>query len=358
MRSSIKFASVHKIGLALLALTISLSAYSGTRDGGGGVAVRCADQHGSSLQLLDLYEGKARGLTFGMSPATDLEIADLTADVLATHYWNPWTVPLPQYKDSLKSSFILGIITGKGFHNYQTNKFVSISYVDSVPLSNDYGNYYIRPNCHLEQVAYFDDVQSTIMIDKKLWNELDGLDKAALVIHEIGYFEFRYIGLEYAGTGVQGVISSERSRQFTSSLLSTQGLMPKIFGVDPHYFMSCYGDNPDGQKDTAFFAYDSDQGEVTLVVSDNNGFFSPYSERVKIPGISTNDLLSQAPSSFHQKQRVSLVGEIDAPTFNLEITKVSNSGPTVLITRMFGNYELPIGEAQTMNCNFNHPANP
>lgn len=336
----------------LIGTLISIQATAiGGVDGGGGVGVRCPTTHGkSSLELLDLHEGRLRGLEYLHAPKSENEISDLAANLFVRHFWNPWTIPMPEYFTWLKDKVIDGILNGRGFHNYKNGKDVSITYVDSLPLSNDFGNYNIRPGCSLEQIAYYDDAKNTILFAMNPWQSLSGIDKTALITHELIYATLRDHGLEYAGTAEDGVISSEKSRQFVGSILSRNGLLPKFAGViRENNYMSCFG--VDSNSGTSFFIYNSGSNEVTAVMSLNNWFSTPFSARVSLKGVQVHDFYN-GPGTFSFKAPLELSGEIAPPQFNLEISRAENNNPIIKTTRVINNVEIIIGNLQTFTCNF------
>lgn len=333
------------------ALILCMSAQGGTRDGGGGVGVRCPLQNGgTTIELLDIHEGTLRGLGFPYSPQSDSDISDFSAKAIASQFWNPWSSPMAEYISGLKTQLFDGILNGSGFKNFETGKYVLITYTDSLPLSKDIGRYDIRQGCSLEQVAYFDDERSTLFIARPAWNELSGFSKAALMIHELIYAENRLDGLEYAGTSQAGPISSERSRQFVSSMLSIQGLKPKAYGVPVTNTMRCFDQQSDEHHQTSYFIYDSAPNEVTFVLMLTDGLFSPYSATARIVGITTQDLVQPGMKSLTERATVVFDGELDAPNFHFDLTMLPNQNPQVVISRDLGGSQYQVGRRQNLSC--------
>ncbi len=342
--------------IVLGAILLSSACLAGTRDGGGGVGVRCPGANGrTSFELLDISEARLNGLEFQYNPQSNDEISSLAAKLISNHFWNPWTTSMPDYYSKLKLDLFDRVLNRQGFMDPLKNKFISITFVDSLPLSNDFGEYRTLPGCNLEQIAYFDDAMSTIYFAEPRWKELDGLNRTALILHEIAYSEFRTDGLERAGDPTHASTTSENSRRFVSLLLSTNGLMSKTFGVPTSGYADCWNTNSIDSKAplkdlTSFFIYNSSLSQVTMVMAMNNGFASDYSVRAILSGVQIQDFLD-VKKTFHIKTSIELTGEKDAPKFNLEITKPLNESPVLLITSLFRHIELPIGDSQRIRCN-------
>ena len=181
----------------------SATTANGTINGGGGVGLRCGDK----LEMLDVFEARAQGLTFGTLSSQD-EAVRLVSMRIADHYWNPETIPQAKHRSLIASTLVTQIFEGRSFRNAVTNRDENVTYVGSLPLSNDFGKYKIPTGCALEQIAFFSDEQTQLSIVKAAWNKLDWLSKSVLVAHELVYMMDRREGLNGLLPGGE-VVTSE-----------------------------------------------------------------------------------------------------------------------------------------------------
>lgn len=194
----------------------------GTINGGGGKGVLCTKGGTTTLQALDLYEADVLyNLKSTYNPANQDEAFDLIANLLAKHYWNPSSIPVSEiakhFKDDLLKNF--------------ADKIRFISAGKKLNLINDSFEPIIEQGCEMVQVATYYD-ESILLIDKSLWDQMDWLNKTALLTHELVYFKARS----------EGATNSMASRKLVGQLFSSQGARPMADGIpsDKTKFASCY----------------------------------------------------------------------------------------------------------------------
>ncbi len=188
----------------------------GTINGGGGIGIRCQGK----LELLDLYEARKSGLSLIKPLASQQQATIFVADRMARHFWNPDTIPHDEYAAGLRKYITTPIFEGKAFMNYGTEKMEDVTFVNSLPLSNDLGKVEVPKNCGLEQVAYFSDSKTSLSIVEAAWNEMDWLSKSALVTHELLYLVDRRYGFENMKSN-KPLYTSEQTRKIVGHLMST-----------------------------------------------------------------------------------------------------------------------------------------
>lgn len=165
----------------VLSLTASAS-FAGPRSSGGGFVVVCPATPVSkaSVELLDIYEIE-KG--YSVVPVTgDLRkeyfdaIGRLNARLGAVDY----------VKEN--SAVIQGSLT----RFFQS--LVWVDRADLLPPADDLGKKPGIPNqCRIQQVAYFDDVNGRIYMNRELYQEMNPRDQAGLVLHELLFHEFRHL---------------------------------------------------------------------------------------------------------------------------------------------------------------------
>ncbi|MBL7670137.1 MAG: hypothetical protein JNM39_06600 [Bdellovibrionaceae bacterium] len=77
--------------------------------------------------------------------------------------------------------------------------FRSVKFVQNaseLPVANDLGaeTPWIPSQCQIQQMAFFDDLSTTVYVLKPLWDKMNSLSKAALVKHELAYEHQRGLG--------------------------------------------------------------------------------------------------------------------------------------------------------------------
>lgn len=267
------------------------SAADGTINGGGGAGLLC----GNRLEMLDLYEARKAGLTLVDAPSTSDKAAELLSRLLAHHFWNIETMPERQQAEVIEKDLIKPVLKGHPFKNLETGKTEQVRYVDSLPLSNDYGHYQVPAGCRLEQIAYFSDKNTRLSIVQSAWDRLDWLSKMVLVAHEFMYMADRRDGFEELNPNLRS-FTSEMSRKFVGRLISLDPALPaESDGVPlaPHKLYRC--DNTEGKDATSthFYAFDGGNGKLSLVFNSIYGRYGLYQSRADFQAVTLNDFLDK-----------------------------------------------------------------
>ena len=259
--------------------TQSATTANGTINGGGGVGIRCGDK----LEMLDVFEARADGLTFA-ALANQEQAVRLVSIRIADHYWNPETIPQAKHRALVASTLVTQIFEGRSFRNAATDRDENVSYVDSLPLSNDFGKYKIPKGCSLEQIAYFSDEKTQLSIVKTAWNQLDWLSKWILVAHELVYMMDRREGLGGLLPG-GNIRTSESTRRFVGLLLSNVKIPSKSDGLPADKLIQRCSSNGDDQKTaTYFYVFKQPKtGFMSLVFKTVLGKTSFYQLRADFP---------------------------------------------------------------------------
>lgn len=300
----------------------------GTINGGGGVGLRC----GSKLEMLDLFEAREDGLTFPYTVTSAAETATLIAEKFARHFWNPESVSLQEMSDVYVQTIVLPILEGRPFKNHQTGKMEDVRFVESLPLSHDFGRYQIPVGCQLEQIAFFSDTNTQLSIVKSAWDQLDWLSKAVLVAHELVYMVDRRDGLETLRPGTQ-TPSSESSRKFVGQILSKESLPTRSFNLAPQgQLYRCSSDSI--KEPTYFYAFnDPITLKLSLVFKTLLYRQSFYQMRSEFKDLTIEDLVSKdAPATKRESADVKTIGLVDDSHLSVRVEKVSGSAPSLEVT--------------------------
>jgi hypothetical protein len=186
------------------------SIVEGTINGGGGRGMRCKSNGKETIESLDLFEARALGLVMLPVPSTEEAALDLAINVLAKHMRSPrMTISHEKYVEILKDHLKKKWLT----------KFRYLDATKSLRMINDSHEVIKQSGCEAVQIAVY--YESTILIDKKLWDQLDNLSKAAVWLHELIYHMERQNG----GT------NSISTRILVGQLFSTQGSRPRMDGI-------------------------------------------------------------------------------------------------------------------------------
>ncbi len=160
-------------------------ALAGPITSGGGFAIVCRNLKGKidSAELLDLYEARVK---FGFSLIETSN--DIGQDYMnaTTNLWRLWGYDVNNLPERIKED-----ITTQLLDKYLTETlFLPINF--KLPEINDLGLHAAPPiGCKVEQVAFFDDSIDKLKISTPIWNELDTLNQAALIYHEMLYRDAR-----------------------------------------------------------------------------------------------------------------------------------------------------------------------
>ncbi len=181
----------------------------GTINGGGGRGMRCKDNGKETIESLDLFEARALGLTLLPVPSSEDAALDLAIELLAKHQRSPGMISHEQYVKVLKEVLKKKWLT----------KFRYLDGAKSLRMIDDSHEVIKQSGCEAVQIAVY--YESTILIDKKLWDQLDNLSKAAVWLHELVYHMERQ----------NGRTNSISTRILIGQLFSTKGSRPRMEGI-------------------------------------------------------------------------------------------------------------------------------
>lgn len=335
--------------LAVLFFTFNSYARMGTSDGGGGVGVRCPSNVSPiAFELLDIHEIKLEGKVISHNLQNEAEAIQLASKNLGLHYYNPSSISPNQYIDYLKSNFVQSIFNGEAFYNPIVDELTQVEFVDSLPLSNDIGDYSVKPGCSLEQVAYYFDDSNTLKIVSTKWNELSWLDKSALVSHEVHYFLDRFNGIEDFAS--QHLKTSERVRRFTGLLYSTERVTPK-YSISPKSgYYRCESNVDSEIRDTSFRVHSTGHNEFTAVFASAQGYSSAYQTVAVFDGVPLDALLAWPEGEFViEKPLVVLTDEV-IPNFSVRISKTWGRYPTLQVFMNKDGVKIPVASEEEILC--------
>jgi hypothetical protein len=319
----------------------------GTINGGGGVGVRC----GNHLEMLDLYEARMSGLTQLALPSSQDAAASLLASLIAKHFWNIETIPPVEHEKLMKKDVILPIFEGRAFHNYETDKMENVQFVETLPLSNDFGNYKLPAACQLEQIAFFSDAKTELSIVRSAWGQLDLLSKSVLVAHELLYMVNRRSGLENLRPKGSDH-TSESARKFVGQLLSVESLPKKSDNFPPtDGVYRCNGGLEEKNKaPTYFYAFNNvSTGKLNLVFNGIYGASSLYQLRADFKDAVVADLIDKTKSMTDESAELQSVGSKQRTNFVVKLSKSSNSDP-IFKLYFSDSGEIQVGEEQEIHC--------
>ncbi len=191
----------------------------GTINGGGGQGRLCRVGRNETLEILDLFEARSAGLTLLPQPKSEKEAFELALDLMVKHFWNPITVPKDQFKEILRTTI-------------KKEWLDKIRYIEDgkkLRRMDDTGTLIKDENCESVQIAIFH--EDSLLMDKKLWMQLDYLNRAALWVHEMIYFLERE----------HGETNSISTRRLVGQMFSTAGARPRAEGVptDLSKYVTC-----------------------------------------------------------------------------------------------------------------------
>lgn len=172
-------------------------AFAGTEGHGGGGVV-CTDPvtRATTVELLDFYQGEARGLTIPRSD--DISVSDQ----LNAAYAKLKSIKSDpdQIRDSVKD----------------TLKHAHFVDVDNFPVPHDTGEIDLPPTCRLVGIVNYQDhlfAGPTITVNARLFYRLSNTDQAGLWFHEAGYWIYR----EYLGDLGKNSVEAQRLTAITFS---------------------------------------------------------------------------------------------------------------------------------------------
>ncbi len=183
----------------------------GTINGGGGKGVACTTEGKKSLEILDFYEAR---LLYGLDVPENLnskeEAVEKLAQLVGRHYANADTVLDAKYFEGIKKKIDAVVL----------NKIKFISADKKLNATNDSFEPLIGKSCEIVQIAVFYD-ESTLLVDKSLWDGLNWTNRIGLVAHELFYSLHRQ----------KGATNSVMTRKLVGQLFSTVGAVAISAGV-------------------------------------------------------------------------------------------------------------------------------
>lgn len=261
--------------LVLTLLTLSPSLFATPRLGGisdgGGNAVVCRNQSGeiTSAEVLDLYEAKNM---YARMPQVDSTLDHLSIALLVADRINKGDYHSAQ----------TGIVTTKKFGEPEVRYFSMprekrepflgslveqihrgmIILPPGVALNpvEDFDLTIIPKDCKIEQAAIYRDSNSQIYVVGDIWEKLDSVNKAALLLHEAVYLMLRW----------EGETSSNRTRVAVGLGFANYAFPSVLEGVPKTRVMTC--NSKDKYLDWRIIVYQSGSDRAILQILRLDGF--------------------------------------------------------------------------------------
>lgn len=233
----------------ILVLMASSTAYAGN-SGGGGKGVVCRNPDGSvkSVEILDLWEGRELHNEIPI-----MVTGDLATDVLMglNHLKTSWPLSI-QETDGPE-----GKVTCDGqdcvikelqqyaqpFLAATDPRLVRLRGVKLEP-TNDAVESVEPRDCGIEQIVNYQPTGGQVMIDQDLYDKMDALNKAALIVHEAYYQFLKYYAAESNSLRVRRAVSyvfngkdlvSLPQIPFKKGLIICHSVDPKGLGPNPAF---------------------------------------------------------------------------------------------------------------------------
>jgi len=329
------------ISLWILTLVPFPAFATGGSHGGGGVGVRCVTPTGGSqsFEMLDIYETRVRGVRLQNSPLSEAAAIQFVLRLLTNGSYFPNSVESISKMRGRTAEAVRHEFAGKSYYDGK-RLLQKTEFVDSIPLSNDYGTYSIAPNCHLEQVAYFRDETLTMQISRPKWNELNWLNRIALAVHEGVYFSFRERGVEYLGVQSQP-FNSSRARQFVGDWLSVKGITPQAASIPARGFFEFDG-HDSKNNGTEVFLFPTSRGTAAIIETIAT-HTSPYQMKAGFPGLQISSLLDIVNGEGEWNADLQFIDEPFPPKFTMKIVKFRGEDARLILYR-----EMPTGMSQVL----------
>ncbi len=200
------------LGIAALSGVHASARFLGPSTGGGGFVLSCPQTQVSeaSTELLDLYEGR-NTLGFRMAGATGDLREDYFDGVDRTYTLQGQPNLAEQRREAILDNLVKFM---------QSVKFVSTA--SDLPTANDLGEMpWIPSQCKIQQLAYFDDRTGTVFVLKSVWDQMDSVNRAALVHHELHFRDQRRVGEK----------TSENTRRSVAQVFALEGNIPLKDGL-------------------------------------------------------------------------------------------------------------------------------
>lgn len=201
----------------------------GTVNGGGGKGVLCKKNGQETLEILDLYEGRA---LYDLKYSKKYNSFDDALNAIIEtrlKYAEYGVIVVPGWSTTDAYAKIKGDLLETFKRTRAKMKFIDSS--KTLKNTNDANEAVVEDSCESKQVALYYD-ENILLVDKNLWDKLDFLNQAALLLHEV----------VYAAERTKGSTTSVATRRFVSHLLSDNGLrfLPAEMSRDQVYL--CMGE--------------------------------------------------------------------------------------------------------------------
>lgn len=204
----------------LIVALINPIAFAGPSTAGGGWAVSCpvSPVEKSHIEMLDIYEGRQIDSMVIATASGSLE-TDYLASVERANLYQGHVADFEGAKEKARLDLI---------RFFRRAQFVDLAL--NLPLALDLGHHSaIEPNCRLIQVAHWDDESSAIIILRSAWDQMDSLNRAALVQHEVYYHFMRMLNDQNSGL----------ARRTVAHMFAVEGVTPINTGLNNEsYFYS------------------------------------------------------------------------------------------------------------------------
>ncbi|WPU65568.1 hypothetical protein [Peredibacter starrii] len=289
---------MNKFLLALVMVpAISFAAIkSDSKGGGGGSVVACYTPDGDlkSVELLDVYEGKTRGLKF-------LNFSgDLNQDVR--------TIVERFDKSVLGKEWLIEDMV------QLESKFQEIPRDAELELIQDAWPVYLPRGCKIKQLANYYN-KNVIYIDGNLYDKMDYFNRLALVIHEVIYAKERF----------GKVTDSRYARWITALALSEKNLFTPIKDYPSTHI--CYSED----SRTVFMAMPlnevKDKWRFSFINLNGHKIYSEKTVDLFLTSSPLSDAISDRNPSFDGKAHGTLSSLINPDE---DITVISNQTSMML----------------------------
>lgn len=262
--------------MTLIGLSAQAFQHGGVGDGGG-QAIVCRNDNGevTSAELLDLFEAEFYFLLKLKPEAKSRPYMDIARDYASVlDKAIPSAFPTSQWKNTSGTFSQSGYDVNIGMLFAHSNNYQSISdqvhRIDSEKLLIP-GDAKIPPvgdsdprilpskkNCSIEQLAVYTDGNRQVRFIESIWNKLNNVNRAALLIHEALYRSVREMGDK----------NSDRTRKMVAHIFGGTKLEWIFEGV-PQKFLTCWTN--DAEASFRFVLYPHGKNWVTAQFLVYNG---------------------------------------------------------------------------------------
>ncbi|MBX9767606.1 MAG: hypothetical protein K2X47_10080 [Bdellovibrionales bacterium] len=318
----------------------------GTINGGGGIGLQCGDH----IEMLDVFEARQAGLTLVALPVSEEAAIQLVSQRLAQHFWNIETLPLDQSTKLMAKTFVVPIFEGKPIMNFETNKEENVEFVESLPLSNDFGQVTVPAGCSLVQIAYFSDSETRLSIVKSARDKMDLLSKAVLAAHEVIYLADRRDSIEKLKSQ-SAVSTSILTRKFIGQLFSTQPPPTKSIGVPPEGKLYVCKGSTAKRLGTYLYAFENEgTGKLSLVFKAIYGRSHLYQMRSDFKDLTLASMTEIDSETIQERRPLKFTGLVTPSGFEVSIKKQKGSAPIFELSYQDQSHQDQTGNPEAIRC--------